>query len=82
MSWLDLDDVPPGGGDPADWRPSLKQAQAMHISAKAAGMGKGDVAMYCWLWFGKYSTKDLTWGEYRKLADWIERSTEYGAYDD
>jgi hypothetical protein len=75
VTWIDIDDLPPEG-----WtgRPTLKQAQSLHISAKAAGLGKGDLAKHLWMAFGKFSTKDLDWNEYLKTQSWLESAAETG----
>jgi hypothetical protein len=59
--WVDWQEI--------DWRPDKLDLAELHDAWGASKKErKADLHLYCWLQFGKASTKDLTYSEYQQAT--------------
>ena len=51
-----------------NWRPDVLDLAALHEAWGASKkQSNADLHLYCWMNFGKASTKELTWEEYQRV---------------
>ena len=65
MSWVDVKDVPP-----KDWKPNTKY---LYTVATVNGWSHDGVRNLIKTHFNRDSTKDLTFSEFNKVLEWLDR---------